>query len=192
MLAPRPTLAACPDLLAGSESSTDAHLRRTAEWLDGFSALAAPDHAGHHGEQAGPHDDHFPDHDLHDHAAGVRSLTLVLSERLDWAAFAVWLTALLHRHGRNILRVKGILDVDDIDGPVMLQAVQHFLHPPVHLPAWPDADRGSKLVFIVKNIDPARIEESLTAFLAAAARLGGAGGSGDIGDGNADRRVPAA
>jgi G3E family GTPase len=32
-------------------------------------------------------------------------------EPLDWAPFAVWFTLLLHRHGRNVLRSKGILNL---------------------------------------------------------------------------------
>jgi Cobalamin synthesis protein cobW C-terminal domain len=42
--------------------------------------------------------------------------------------------------------------------------VQHLVHPPVHLRAWPDADRRSKIVFIVRGIEPAAIERSLAAF----------------------------
>ena len=106
----------------------------------------------------------------------MRSLSLALDERLDWNAFGVWLSALLHRHGTRILRVKGILDVSDVEGPVVLQAVESLTHPPVHLPAWPEGPRGSRLVFITKDLDPEAIRHSLHTFLAAAARQAGAGG----------------
>ena len=113
----------------------------------------------------------------HDHGSRVRSLSLTLDERLDWNAFGVWLSALLHRHGQRILRVKGILDVSDVDGPVVLQAVEHLMHPPVHLPNWPDGLRGSRLVFIAKDLDPEDIRRSLFVFLAAAARMSRADGA---------------
>jgi hypothetical protein len=55
----------------------------------------------------------------------------------------------------------------------VLQAVQHLVHAPIHLPGWPGPERGSKLVFIVKDLDPARIQKALAIYLrAVAARCG--------------------
>src|SRR2546422_6769574 len=36
---------------------------------------------------------------------------------LDWTAFGVWLTMLLHAHGENVLRVKGILRIRGMSIP---------------------------------------------------------------------------
>ena len=71
---------------------------------------------------------------------------------------------LLNRHGDKVLRIKGILNVAGVDTPVLINGVQHVVHPPVHLPAWPDGDQRSRLVFIVKGMDRAKIEASLAAF----------------------------
>jgi G3E family GTPase len=71
---------------------------------------------------------------------------------------------LLHRHGNELLRVKGILNVADAETPVAVHAVQHLVHPPRHLGAWPDGDRRSRLVFIARGLDPALIERSFRAF----------------------------
>lgn len=98
----------------------------------------------------------------------IRSFSLRLEGAVDWTAFGVWLTSLLHRHGPNVLRVKGLLNVTDADGPIVLHGVQSVIHPPVHLEAWPDDDRSSRLVFIVQDLDPDRIRRSLLAFLRAA------------------------
>ena len=76
---------------------------------------------------------------------------------------------LLHRHGQKVLRVKGILNVADSATPVALHGVQHLVHPPIHMAAWPDADRRSRLVFIVDGLDRRLIERSLTSFLQVAA-----------------------
>lgn len=73
----------------------------------------------------------------------------------------MWLSLLVHRHGRNVLRVKGLLNVAGAVGPVSLNAVQHFIHPPVHLDGWPDADHSSRLVFIVQGLSAAAIRQSL-------------------------------
>ena len=71
-------------------------------------------------------------------------------------------------HGQDVLRVKGLLNVLEVDAPVVVHGVQHIVHPPVHLDAWPDADRRSRLVFIVRGLRPGDIEASLLAFNALA------------------------
>jgi Cobalamin synthesis protein cobW C-terminal domain len=38
------------------------------------------------------------------------------------------------------------------------------VHPPSHLEAWPDADRRSRLIFIVRGLERAHIEHSLAVF----------------------------
>ncbi len=145
-------------------------LDETRRWIEAFeTAHGRNGHHHHHDDDPDGHDHH------HDHEDGVRSLSLRLDGRIDWSAFGVWLSALLHRHGPRILRTKGILDVSDVEGPVVLQAAEHLIHPPVHLPAWPDGERGSRLVFITRDLDPERIRRSLEAFLGAAARVSGRG-----------------
>jgi len=95
---------------------------------------------------------------------GISSFCLTLSETIDWTAFGMWLTWLLHRHGASVLRVKGLLNVAQCGGPVAFHAVQHMVYPPEHLDHWPTEDETSRLVFIVKDLDPALVERSLQAF----------------------------
>ena len=60
---------------------------------------------------------------------------------------------LIALRGRDLLRVKGFLDVAGCRGPVVVQFVQHLAHPPVELEAWPSADHATRLVFITRGID---------------------------------------
>ena len=120
----------------------------------------------------------------HDHTDDVTSFRVETDEPIDWTVFGIWLGMLLHRHGEDILRVKGIVDVPELEGPVLLNAVQHTVHPPTHLPAWPrtwerEADghaprRRTRIVFIVRGLQRSRIERSLAAFRAS---LGSRSGS---------------
>ena len=83
---------------------------------------------------------------------------------LDWVGFGVWLSMLLRCHGERILRVKGLLNVNASSAPIVIHGVQHCLHAPVHLPAWPGSDRQSRLVFILRGLDPVLLRRSFEAF----------------------------
>jgi len=98
---------------------------------------------------------------------GVQAHSLVFDEQLDWIAFGVWLTMLLAARGSDVLRVKGLLDVGG-PGPLLLNGVQHVVHPPAHLDRWPDDDRRSRIVFIGRGLDGRALESSLAAFVRAA------------------------
>ena len=56
----------------------------------------------------------------------------------------------------------------------VIHGVQHLIHPPGHLERWPDADRRSRIVFIVRDLDPAALEASLAAFNREAVRAAAA------------------
>jgi G3E family GTPase len=104
------------------------------------------------------------------HTHSIASFALRVREPIDWSPFVVWLSLLVYRHGREVLRVKGLLDVPGAKGPIWLNAVQHFIHPPVHLDSWPDDDHTSRLVFIVQGLEEAAIRSSLDNFLRRAAQ----------------------
>ena len=103
----------------------------------------------------------------HQHSSAhsdVRSLCLILEQQLDWTAFGIWMTMLLHRHGQNVLRMKAILDIEDAVGPVVFHSAQHLVHPPQHLREWPASGRRSRIVFVIRGLDPNVIERSLKIF----------------------------
>jgi G3E family GTPase len=104
----------------------------------------------------------------HVHDGDVRALALSFDEPLDWTAFGVWLTMLLQARGQDVLRVKGLVDTGG-PGPVVLDGVQHVVHPPRHLDGWPDGERRSRLVFIARGVELETLRASLEAFDRAAA-----------------------
>ena len=91
------------------------------------------------------------------------SMAITFDGPVDWTGFGIWLSMLLHARGEDILRVKGILEVGGT-GPVVLNGVQHIIHPPEHLTEWPDDDRSSRIVFISRGILAKEIFASLEAF----------------------------
>jgi G3E family GTPase len=97
------------------------------------------------------------------HTDDVRTMHLSTEGPVDWLGFAIWFSMLLHAHGEEVLRVKGLLELDD-GTLVSVNGVQHVVHMPEHLPhdAIPDASPG--MVFIMRGIEPDRLRESLHAF----------------------------
>jgi len=130
--------------------------KEVLRWIETEAAKEADSHDREPG--------HDHDHDPNRHDAHIHSFCLIYEEPIDWTAFGIWLTMLLHTHGENVLRVKGMLNVKQVKTPVVINGVQHIVHPPMHLDAWPDADRRSRIIFIVRDIERQRIEESLEVF----------------------------
>jgi G3E family GTPase len=107
----------------------------------------------------------------------ARSFVLRHDRPLEWSAFGLWFSLMVHRHGARLLRVKGLLDVEDSATPVAVHAVQHVIHAPEHLPAWPTPERMSRLVFITDGLDGELVQRSFSAFCA----LGRAEGEAESG-----------
>ena len=111
--------------------------------------------------------DHQHDHQHeHHHGEHFASFTLCFDEAIDWTAFGVWLSLLLHVHGERVLRVKGLLNVPGSASPVVVNGVQHLVHPPYHLAQWPDEDQRSRLVFITEGLAREAVAASLATFTA--------------------------
>ena len=120
-----------------------------------------------------------PGHDEADHAAhthGLAAYTVVLGGPLGRLDFARALGELARERGYDLLRVKGIVAfADEPDRPALIQAAQHALLAPEWLDDWPDADRRSRLVFVVHDIP---VEDILDRFAFAAPSLIGPPASG--------------
>ncbi|MCA1837812.1 MAG: GTP-binding protein [Actinobacteria bacterium] len=116
----------------------------------GAGTRAAP--ASLAAESSGPHD-----------VGDTYSVSVTFDGAIDWTAFGIWFSMLLNARGEDVLRVKGLLDVGEV-GPVILNGVQHIIHPPEHLGEWPDEDRCSRIIFITKRIRREELLGSLLAF----------------------------
>ena len=109
-------------------------------------------------------------HHHHDHDEHVTSFCLTFDRPLHWQGAGLWLEMLIQTRGKDILRIKGILNLQGQDRPVAIHGVQHVLHPPALLSAWPEGDpRTSRIVFITQDLPRAIIEDGMRAFVNAAA-----------------------
>jgi len=140
-------------LLDAGDFTTRGRIPEVTSWLE-HEALS------HH------HDHH---HDPNRHDAGIQACSFVFDDPLPWDGVATWLEMLTLTRGDSILRVKGLLNIAGQDRPVIVHGVQHVFHPPLKLAAWSvDDDRRSRLVFVLRNLEPQVVAEGLAAFVTAA------------------------
>jgi G3E family GTPase len=133
-----------------------------ARWLADESVATA---------EAGAKHDHAHDHEhehdhVHKHDRNIRVFTVATETPVQAATLDLFLELLRSAHGPKLLRVKGIVQLaEEPDRPVVLHMVQHVLHPPARLTAWPSDDRRSRLVFVTQDLEADTVRRLLNAFL---------------------------
>ena len=99
---------------------------------------------------------------LHDET--IVTHVLYFTQAFAWGDFSRALDTLQSVVGERILRIKGLLAVQGEDSPRVIHAVQHERYPDSSLPAWPDEDHRSRLVFIVNDLPRSVLEKAFEAF----------------------------
>jgi G3E family GTPase len=99
----------------------------------------------------------------HHHNSNITSISLKTDKPLDAAKFDDWMMELLRTKGQDMLRTKGILNIDGEANRYVFQAV-HMMSEGQFTTPWQEGEvRGSTLVFIGKDLDKAALS---TGFLA--------------------------
>ena len=121
------------------------------------------DHDHVHDEHCG-HDHHDHGHGAHDGARGhahqddIKGVSLSLDRPLNGQKFTAWLDKLLGEQGQNILRAKGIIDVQGEDRRLVFQAVHMILEGDLQREWGADERRWSRAVFIGRDLDEAALK----------------------------------
>jgi G3E family GTPase len=98
------------------------------------------------------------------HDPAVKTLSLRFEQPFGWTAFSAAMELLIGLRGKDLLRVKGIVNLEG--RPVVVQGVGHVFHPPVTLDRWPSEDTQSRIVFIARHIEPATLRGLFQAAIA--------------------------
>jgi G3E family GTPase len=135
-------------------------------WLNAEAyGESAEDHHEHRHHEPGEHYEtsghHQHAHDVNRHDEHISALCLTLDPPIDADAFDAWLDVLVAFKGPDLLRVKGILNIDGLPGPLVIHGVQHVFHPTVRLDRWPSADRRSRIVIIGRDLDERALRNTL-------------------------------
>ncbi|MGL2874851.1 CobW family GTP-binding protein [Helicobacter pylori] len=94
------------------------------------------------------------------HSQGFETLSINFEGAMEWSAFGIWLSLLLHQYGTQILRIKGIIDIGS-GFLVSINGVMHVIYPPKHILK---DQNGSNLVFIMRHLEREKILNSLKGF----------------------------
>jgi G3E family GTPase len=140
-----------------------------ARWLREEAVIAAEEDAHHHHDHDHNHG-HGHHHHKHDqasrHDASIKAFSIATEQPIPLNTLEMFLDLMRSAHGDKLLRMKGIVQLaDDPERPVVFHVVQHLMHPPARLEAWPDADRRSRMVCITKDLAPEMVRKMFDAFL---------------------------
>jgi G3E family GTPase len=113
-----------------------------------------------------------PSGHVHLDAGGIRGFQIRRESPLPGAALPLFTEALAEHLGPDLLRVKGLLAVDNApQQPLLYQGARETFYSLQRLAAWPDRDRSSRLQFIVRGDWQAFLERLLDAVVWEVAQL---------------------
>ena len=99
------------------------------------------------------------------HTNDIETFILQRDRPLPALALTLLLQALAEHCGARLLRVKGLMHIEEMpDQPAVIHGVQHVFAPPEFLPHWPSPDRTTRLVFITQGVPryfPARLLDAI-------------------------------
>ena len=89
---------------------------------------------------------------------------IVFDETIDWAAFSVWLSALLHARGDDVVRVKGVVRTPA--GRLLIQSVRKVVQSPEILPEQDNRpDREDNVIVVIgRGYQASDLTQSLRRF----------------------------
>ena len=94
--------------------------------------------------------------------APITPTRLYIDDTIDWTAFTVWLSALLHARGSDIVRVKGVVRTPA--GRLLLQTVRKVVQSPEILPEQGDTREDNMIVVIGRGYTSGQLKRSLKYF----------------------------
>jgi len=98
-----------------------------------------------------------------EHFSGIRAYAFRPVPPVTWAGWSAWSRLAKTEFGARLIRVKGLLYMEDSSEIALVQGVQGIFHPPQRLREWPDADHDNRLVCIARDLN----EQDLAATLPA-------------------------
>jgi G3E family GTPase len=143
----------CSVLFSGALWNPATKSEQVEQWLraEAYAESVAHEHGHQHHH-----------HDVNRHDDRIRAFSLRHEAPISGSGLTAWLNMLAGLRGANLLRVKGLVNVEG--KAVAVHAVQSVLHEPLVLDCWPSDDRSSRIVFITRDMERTEVEKTLALF----------------------------
>jgi G3E family GTPase len=128
----------------------------SVQTLQKKTADAGTSHAGH--------DHHAHGHDANRHDERIRATVLKASASIPRRAIDLFCELMTTAHAQSLLRLKGIVSVEGEAGPLVLHAIHGVMHEPRQMDAWPDGRAETRIVVIVRDLDPEFVQRLFAGF----------------------------
>jgi G3E family GTPase len=92
----------------------------------------------------------------------IDSFTVTLPSPINWRDLKPVILKLCQTHGKDLLRLKGIIHAADQPAPLAIHAVHFTPYPPTLLDGWSEDMPENRIVIIGKGLDEAAIRKLLT------------------------------
>jgi G3E family GTPase len=93
--------------------------------------------------------------------AEIDSFTVTLPSPIHWRDLKPAILKLCQTHGKDLLRLKGIIHAADQPAPLAIHAVHFTPYPPTLLEGWSEDEPSNRIVVIGKGLDEAAIRKTL-------------------------------
>ena len=118
----------------------------------------------HHDHEHGDH--HHHDHNINNHGDTATAYCFTASQPIDVDALDNALRALQVSLGPNLLRMKGLVELNGYpDAPRIVHIVGHVVSPPRLMGGWPEGIDQTRIVIIVSGADRGAAADALQKFL---------------------------
>jgi len=157
-----------PEVLGRNAFDLDRILKIEPEFLetDGHAHAHDHDHDHDHGDHHHHHHGEAQHGLKHYHDEEMQSLSLRSDKPLDADKFFPWVQDLVAKDGPSILRTKGILSFKDDPDRFVFQGVHMILDGDHQRPWGENEKRESRIVFIGRNLDEAKIRAGFESCIA--------------------------
>ncbi len=98
-----------------------------------------------------------------EHFSGIRAHAFRPAPPVTWAGWSAWSRLAAAEFGARLIRVKGLLRMEDSGEIAFVQGVQGVFHAPQRFRDWPDADHGNRLVCVSRDVPGDELAATLPA-----------------------------
>jgi G3E family GTPase len=142
-------------------------VRLSAAVLDGIaptSSRSLPAIPGTAASSHADHDHHSHRHDANRHDERIRAAVLNSSAPIPRRAIDVFCELMTTAHARSLLRMKGLVSLEGEAGPLVIHAIHGVMHEPRQMDAWPDGNLETRIVVILRDLDPEFVQRLFAGF----------------------------